>query len=61
MYIDSKTVSTYRTRIHESLNVNTDVELALLAVRYGIVDDVPEPIDEDMALEIGANVREQKE
>ncbi len=61
MYIDSKTVSTYRTRIHESLNVNTDVELALLAVRYGIVDDVPEPMDENAPLEMGADIQEQKE
>jgi two-component system invasion response regulator UvrY len=38
MYIDPKMVSTYRSRIHTKLQVQTDVGLALLAVRYGLVD-----------------------
>lgn len=47
MYIDSKTVCSYRYRIYEKLHIATDVELALLAVRYGIVDDLPMPVDND--------------
>lgn len=38
MQVDSKLISTYRSRIHAKLHVRTDVDLALLAVRYGIVD-----------------------
>lgn len=38
MQIDSKMISTYRSRIHAKLHVRTDVDLALLAVRYGLVD-----------------------
>lgn len=37
--IDPKLVSSYRSRIYNKLSVKTDVALALLAVRYGIVDD----------------------
>ena len=37
--LSPKTVSTYRQRIYEKLNVNTDVELTRLAYRYGIISD----------------------
>ena len=33
-----KTVNSYRYRIFEKLNVGSDVELALMAVRYGVVN-----------------------
>ncbi len=36
--ITSKTVNTYRYRLYEKLGVETDVELALLAIRHGLVD-----------------------
>lgn len=36
--ISSKTVNTYRYRIFEKLNVNSDVELAWLALRHGVVE-----------------------
>lgn len=73
MYIDTKTVCSYRYRIYEKLHIKTDVELALLAVRYGIVDDVPmwvadymdkEAADEDDAASndaVAANTQTQKE
>lgn len=38
MHIKSKQVSSHRARIYEKLSINTDVALAMLAVRYGIVD-----------------------
>lgn len=38
MHIEPKTVSAYRSRIYGKLRVRTDVALALLAIRYGIVD-----------------------
>jgi DNA-binding NarL/FixJ family response regulator len=41
MQIDSKLVSAYRSRIYVKLSVKTDVALALLAARYGLVDDTP--------------------
>jgi two-component system invasion response regulator UvrY len=51
MYIDTKTVCSYRYRIYEKLHITTDVELALLAVHYGIIDDVPIYIDDDITPE----------
>lgn len=36
--ISPKTVNTYRYRIFEKLKVNSDVELTLLAMRYGLLD-----------------------
>ncbi|WP_372748943.1 response regulator [Litorivivens sp.] len=36
--ISTKTVNTYRYRIFEKLNVNSDVELAWLALRHGVVE-----------------------
>ncbi len=40
MYIEPKTVSTYRSRIYKKMLITTDVELTLLALRHGIVDDI---------------------
>lgn len=36
--ISSKTVNSYRYRIFEKLGISTDVELALLAVKHGLLD-----------------------
>ncbi len=36
--VSPKTVNSYRYRIFEKLNINSDVELALLAVKYKILD-----------------------
>lgn len=36
--LSPKTVNTYRYRIYEKLSITSDVELALLAVRHGMVD-----------------------
>lgn len=36
--VSSKTVNSYRYRIFEKLNINSDVELALLAVKYDFLD-----------------------
>ncbi len=40
LYLSPKTVNTYRYRIFEKLSISSDVELALLAVRHGMVDTV---------------------
>lgn len=37
--VSPKTVNTYRYRIFEKLNIDNDVELALLAVRHNLVDN----------------------
>ena len=36
--LSPKTVNSYRYRIFEKLNINSDVELTLLAVRNGLLD-----------------------
>jgi len=36
--VSSKTINTYRYRIFEKLNINSDVELALLAVKHKLLD-----------------------
>ena len=36
--LSSKTVNSYRYRIFEKLDINTDVELALLAVKHNLLD-----------------------
>lgn len=36
--ISTKTVNSYRYRIFEKLNINSDVELAWLALRHGVVE-----------------------
>ncbi|MBA1273882.1 response regulator transcription factor GacA [Stutzerimonas azotifigens] len=38
--LSPKTVNTYRYRIFEKLSITSDVELALLAVRHGMVDAI---------------------
>lgn len=38
--LSPKTVNTYRYRIFEKLSITSDVELALLAVRHGMVDTI---------------------
>ncbi len=37
--ISTKTVNSYRYRLFEKLGINSDVELALLAVRYGLIEE----------------------
>ena len=63
MYIDTKTVCSYRYRIYEKLHITTDVELALLAVHYGIIDDVPMPADDDVTsknnTDVGASTQKE--
>ena len=41
LHLSPKTVNSYRYRIFEKLNVASDVELALLAARYGMVGVAP--------------------
>lgn len=36
--VSPKTINSYRYRIYEKLNVESDVELTLLAIRHGILD-----------------------
>jgi two-component system, NarL family, invasion response regulator UvrY len=36
--VSPKTVSTYRHRLYEKLGVETDVELTMLAIRYGVAE-----------------------
>lgn len=36
--VSPKTVNSYRYRIFEKLSINTDVELALLAVKHNLLD-----------------------
>src|SRR5699024_625197 len=38
LYLSPKTINTYRYRIYDKLNISSDVEMAVLAMRYGIVD-----------------------
>ncbi len=38
LHLSPKTVNSYRYRIFEKLKVGSDVELALMAVRYGVVN-----------------------
>lgn len=55
LHLSPKTVNSYRYRIFEKLNVKSDVELALLAVRHGMVGQqqadmgVPVPASELIA------------
>lgn len=37
--LSPKTVSTYRHRVYEKLNIDNDVALAKLALRYGIIEE----------------------
>ncbi len=38
LHLSPKTVNSYRYRIFDKLNVSSDVELALMAVRHGLLD-----------------------
>jgi len=38
LHLSPKTVNSYRYRIFEKLNVSSDVELVLMAVRYGVLN-----------------------
>lgn len=38
LFLSPKTISTYRSRLNEKLEVSNDVELTHLAIRYGLVD-----------------------
>lgn len=40
LFLSPKTINTYRYRIFSKLAISTDVELAMLAVRYGMVEAV---------------------
>ncbi len=42
LHLSPKTVNSYRYRIFEKLNVSSDVEMALMAIRHGMLD--PESI-----------------
>jgi two-component system, NarL family, invasion response regulator UvrY len=54
LHLSPKTVNSYRYRIFEKLNVRSDVELALLAVRHGMVGNAP--IDDSVqAVGVGAS------
>ena len=44
--ISAKTVNSYRYRIFAKLNINSDVELARLALRLGLVDNNPQHVTE---------------
>jgi two-component system, NarL family, invasion response regulator UvrY len=46
--LSSKTVNSYRYRIFDKLGVKNDVELTLLAIRYGLADS--ESLDVDVPL-----------
>jgi two-component system, NarL family, invasion response regulator UvrY len=39
LHLSRKTVNSYRYRIFEKLGVSSDVELTLLALRYGLLDN----------------------
>jgi two-component system, NarL family, invasion response regulator UvrY len=41
LHLSPKTVNSYRYRIFEKLDIASDVELALLAVKHGVVDPGP--------------------
>ena len=40
LFLSPKTVSTYRQRLYSKLNVETDVELAHMALRYGLTGNI---------------------
>ncbi len=41
--LSPKTVSTYRSRLHDKLGVKTDIELTLLAIEHGIIPGHQKP------------------
>ncbi len=42
--LSPKTISTYRTRLNEKLNVHSDIEMLHLAMKYGVLDENNMPI-----------------
>lgn len=44
LHLSPKTVSTYRSRIFQKLDADSDVELVRLAMRYGLLDPEPPPL-----------------
>lgn len=42
--LSPKTISTYRTRLNEKLNVNSDIEMLHMAMKYGVLDENNMPI-----------------
>ena len=42
--LSPKTISTYRKRLHEKLDVNSDIEMLHLAMKYGVLDENNLPI-----------------
>lgn len=38
LHLSPKTISTYKGRIYEKLNINTSMELFLLAIKYGLIN-----------------------
>ena len=42
--LSPKTISTYRKRLYEKLDVNSDIEMLHLAMKYGVLDDNNMPI-----------------
>lgn len=45
LHLSPKTVSTYRSRLFEKLDVSNDVELTRLALRYDVLSDTPARVD----------------
>jgi two-component system invasion response regulator UvrY len=37
LHLSPKTVATYKYRIYEKLNTRSDVDMARMAMRYGVV------------------------
>jgi len=42
--LSPKTISTYRTRLNEKLNVHSDIEMLHLAMKYGVLDENNMPV-----------------
>jgi two-component system invasion response regulator UvrY len=42
--LSPKTISTYRQRLNEKLNVTSDIEMLHLAMKYGVVDEFNIPV-----------------
>ncbi|RZO71586.1 MAG: response regulator [OM182 bacterium] len=49
LYLSPKTVNSYRYRIFEKLNIRSDVELVLFALRHGVVDGGSPAFQEEVA------------
>ena len=44
LHLSPKTISTYRKRLNEKLNVHSDIEMLHLAMKYGVLDENNMPI-----------------